>query len=192
MSLWPIKLGKYRYAVPLTAFAEASDQRTSAIVRSACPIHWAINSGLRTASRMGSLLQVHPCIPPGLYLTTFCPVSHTCSYHRVQGRDSPARRQGMASQRALPPGPGQDRVSRWRRSQALQTYRQVRLIHTSPSKTRLSSARTRSLVVELGLRSTLSEYKVPREDLPKIAELALGSRDDPTYPRVIQLLEGIY
>ena len=49
-----------------------------------------------------------------------------------------------------------------------------------------------SLVVELGLRSTLSEYKVPREDLPKIAELAVGSTDDPTYPRVVQLLESIY
>lgn len=44
----------------------------------------------------------------------------------------------------------------------------------------------------LGLKSTLSEYKVPREDLPKIAELAVGSKDDPTYARVIQLLEGIY
>ncbi|EPS94150.1 hypothetical protein FOMPIDRAFT_1063307 [Fomitopsis schrenkii] len=48
------------------------------------------------------------------------------------------------------------------------------------------------LVVELSLKSTLSEYRVPREDLPKIAELAVGSKDDPTYPRVIQLLEGIY
>ena len=48
------------------------------------------------------------------------------------------------------------------------------------------------MVVELGLQSTLSEYKVPREDLPKIAELAVGSTDDPTYPRVVQLLESIY
>ena len=48
------------------------------------------------------------------------------------------------------------------------------------------------MVIELGLKSTLSEYKVPREDLPKVAELSVGSRDDPTYPRVIQLLESIY
>ena len=48
------------------------------------------------------------------------------------------------------------------------------------------------MVTELGLKSTLSEYKVPREDLPKVAELSVGSRDDPTYPRVIQLLESIY
>lgn len=56
----------------------------------------------------------------------------------------------------------------------------------------LTGGRKRSLVVELSLKSTLSEYRVPREDLPKIAELAVGSKDDPTYPRVIQLLEGIY
>ncbi|KAI0371119.1 iron-containing alcohol dehydrogenase [Pilatotrama ljubarskyi] len=48
------------------------------------------------------------------------------------------------------------------------------------------------LVDSLGLHSTLSEYKVPREDLPQIAELALGSKDDPLLPKVIALLESLY
>ncbi|GBE81569.1 alcohol dehydrogenase IV [Sparassis latifolia] len=48
------------------------------------------------------------------------------------------------------------------------------------------------LVVDLGLKSNLEEYKVPPADVPKIAELAVGSRDDPTYPKAVKLLEGLY
>jgi len=48
------------------------------------------------------------------------------------------------------------------------------------------------LVNKLGLKSSLEEYTVPPADLPNIAELALGSKDDPTYPKVVKLLEGIY
>lgn len=48
------------------------------------------------------------------------------------------------------------------------------------------------LVTQLGLKSSLEEYKVPRADLPHIAELALGSKEDATYARVVKLLEGIY
>lgn len=48
------------------------------------------------------------------------------------------------------------------------------------------------LVKELGLESNLEEYKVPRTDVPKIAELAVGSKDDPTFPGVVKLLEGLY
>ncbi|EMD37636.1 hypothetical protein CERSUDRAFT_114286 [Gelatoporia subvermispora B] len=48
------------------------------------------------------------------------------------------------------------------------------------------------LVADLGLKSTLTEYKVPREDAPKIAQLAVGSTDDPLYPRVVELLEALY
>ncbi|KAI0633701.1 iron-containing alcohol dehydrogenase [Trametes polyzona] len=48
------------------------------------------------------------------------------------------------------------------------------------------------LVDDLGLHSTLSEYKVPRGDLQQIAELAVGSKDDPTLPKVVALLESLY
>ncbi|KAI0743395.1 alcohol dehydrogenase IV [Daedaleopsis nitida] len=48
------------------------------------------------------------------------------------------------------------------------------------------------LVDGLGLRSTLSQYNVPREDIPKIAEQAVGSTDDPVYPKVVALLEALY
>jgi len=54
------------------------------------------------------------------------------------------------------------------------------------------SAAINRLVADLGLTSTLSEYKVPREDVPKVAELAVGSKDDPTYPKVVKLLEQLY
>lgn len=50
----------------------------------------------------------------------------------------------------------------------------------------------RDLVDRLGLTSTLSEYKVPKEDLPGIAERALGRSDDPIHPQVVKLLEGLY
>ena len=40
------------------------------------------------------------------------------------------------------------------------------------------------LVDDLGLRSTLSEYNVPREDIPTIAQLAVGRADDPALPLV--------
>jgi len=49
-----------------------------------------------------------------------------------------------------------------------------------------------NLVSDLGLKSTLAEYNVPREDLPKIAELSVGSKADPTYPKVVKLLEELY
>ncbi|KAF8638002.1 hypothetical protein AX16_010634 [Volvariella volvacea WC 439] len=50
----------------------------------------------------------------------------------------------------------------------------------------------RELVSSLGLGSSLAEYKVPKEDLPKIAAGALGGNDDPNLPMVVQLLESIY
>ncbi|OSD01319.1 iron-containing alcohol dehydrogenase [Trametes coccinea BRFM310] len=54
------------------------------------------------------------------------------------------------------------------------------------------SADIQQLVDDLGLHSTLTEYKVPREHIPQIAELAVGSKDDPTLPKVVALLESLY
>lgn len=48
------------------------------------------------------------------------------------------------------------------------------------------------LVVALGLKSNLAEYKVPPEDIPKIVEKAIGSKDDPTFADVVGLLQGLY
>ncbi|KAF9481548.1 alcohol dehydrogenase IV [Pholiota conissans] len=48
------------------------------------------------------------------------------------------------------------------------------------------------LVISLGLQSTLEQYKVPKEDFPRIAKEALGRDDDPELPRVVELLESIY
>ncbi|KAI0779924.1 iron-containing alcohol dehydrogenase [Fomes fomentarius] len=48
------------------------------------------------------------------------------------------------------------------------------------------------LVDNLGLRSTLSQYKVPRADIPQIAELAAGSKDDLVYPKTVAILESLY
>ncbi|KDR75815.1 hypothetical protein GALMADRAFT_68153 [Galerina marginata CBS 339.88] len=49
-----------------------------------------------------------------------------------------------------------------------------------------------NLVASLGLRSTLLEYKVPKEHLTSIASQALGSEDDPNLPKVVQLLDSVY
>ncbi|TBU41372.1 alcohol dehydrogenase IV [Dichomitus squalens] len=50
----------------------------------------------------------------------------------------------------------------------------------------------RQLVDDLGLKSTLSQYNVPKADLPKIAALAVGNDEDPLVPRTVALLESIY
>lgn len=49
-----------------------------------------------------------------------------------------------------------------------------------------------SLVIDLGLQSTLAEYKVPKEDFPQIASQALGKEDDPRQERIVNLLNSIY
>ncbi|KAI6046103.1 alcohol dehydrogenase IV [Pisolithus marmoratus] len=56
---------------------------------------------------------------------------------------------------------------------------------------RLSSM-INGLVEKLGLRSNLTTYDVPREDLPKISQLTIGSAEDPLYPKVVELLQRIY
>ncbi|TFY64695.1 hypothetical protein EVG20_g5863 [Dentipellis fragilis] len=47
------------------------------------------------------------------------------------------------------------------------------------------------LVNGLGLKSTLTEYSVPREDAPKIAEKALGGKTE-IHGDVVKVLEGLY
>ncbi|TFK22557.1 alcohol dehydrogenase IV [Coprinopsis marcescibilis] len=50
-----------------------------------------------------------------------------------------------------------------------------------------------NLVVELGLQTTLTEYKVPRDELESVAEGALGTQNQNyEVARVVQLLESIY
>jgi hypothetical protein len=47
------------------------------------------------------------------------------------------------------------------------------------------------LVRDLGLKTTLDQYKVPREDLPTIAERALGGRTE-IHGDVVAFLEALY
>ena len=47
------------------------------------------------------------------------------------------------------------------------------------------------LVSNLGLKSTLDQYGVPREDLPSIAERALGGRTE-IHGDVVTFLEKLY
>ncbi|KAH7923185.1 Dehydroquinate synthase-like protein [Leucogyrophana mollusca] len=47
------------------------------------------------------------------------------------------------------------------------------------------------LVQRLGLKGTLRGYNVPKEDLPKIAQLALGE-DQSAHSQVVKVLESIY
>ncbi|KAM6502209.1 alcohol dehydrogenase IV [Amanita muscaria] len=48
------------------------------------------------------------------------------------------------------------------------------------------------LVEDLGLKSTLGEYKVPQSDVLDIATRALGSADHPDIDKVVKLLENLY
>ncbi|KAI0790831.1 alcohol dehydrogenase IV [Abortiporus biennis] len=54
------------------------------------------------------------------------------------------------------------------------------------------SSLIQKLVDDLGLHSTLTEYKVPREDIPKIATLALTRSDHPLFAKVVKLVEELY
>jgi hypothetical protein len=48
-------------------------------------------------------------------------------------------------------------------------------------------------VVDLGLQTTLGEYKVPREDIESIAEAALGTQNQQyEVKRIVQTLEEMY
>ncbi|TDL26149.1 alcohol dehydrogenase IV [Rickenella mellea] len=49
-----------------------------------------------------------------------------------------------------------------------------------------------SLVTKLGLRTDLAAFNIPRSDVPKIAELTVGSTSNALYPKVVQLLDGLY
>jgi DNA-directed RNA polymerase subunit H (RpoH/RPB5) len=46
-------------------------------------------------------------------------------------------------------------------------------------------------VSNLGLKSSLDQYKVPQEDLPTIAERALGARNE-IHGDVVAVLEALY
>jgi hypothetical protein len=61
----------------------------------------------------------------------------------------------------------------------------VHPLHTSSEP----SSSTHSLVVDLELNSTLSEYKVPAEDLPNIAKRVVG--DDTIYEQVLEMLRRL-
>lgn len=49
-----------------------------------------------------------------------------------------------------------------------------------------------SLVINLGLQTTLTEYQVPTTDLKSIAIQALGNEDNSQLNKVVKLLEGLY
>ncbi|RPD63692.1 alcohol dehydrogenase IV [Lentinus tigrinus ALCF2SS1-6] len=53
------------------------------------------------------------------------------------------------------------------------------------------SVEIQQLVDGLGLHSTLSQYKVPQNDVQTVADRAVG-KEDPLFPKVVGLLESIY
>ncbi|KAH7874730.1 alcohol dehydrogenase IV [Lentinula edodes] len=54
------------------------------------------------------------------------------------------------------------------------------------------SASIKQLVADLGLSTTLTDYNVPRDDIPTIARNTLGTETHPVFPKVVKLLEGLY
>ncbi|KAF5370688.1 hypothetical protein D9758_002000 [Tetrapyrgos nigripes] len=57
---------------------------------------------------------------------------------------------------------------------------------------RLLSTLITELVSNLGLHSNLTHYKVPREDIHKLAVSSVGSEEDPDVEKVKKLLEDLY
>ncbi|CAF1602116.1 unnamed protein product [Didymodactylos carnosus] len=49
-----------------------------------------------------------------------------------------------------------------------------------------------NLVKNLGLKTTLNEYKVPRDQAEIITERALKKRDDPARDRVLELVQKLW
>ncbi|KAL0574307.1 hypothetical protein V5O48_007645 [Marasmius crinis-equi] len=48
------------------------------------------------------------------------------------------------------------------------------------------------LVVNLGLKSSLSQYKVPKEDFEELTTQSVGRKDDPTWDKVHKIFESLY
>ena len=99
----------------------------------------------------------------------------------------------MARRRALPSSQALDRLPAGGYLEALCRYSEVRILHLNTGiNSQILTVTFCRLVDDLGLHSTLTEYKVPREDLPQIAQLAVGAQDDPLLPKVVALLESLY
>lgn len=54
------------------------------------------------------------------------------------------------------------------------------------------AAEIEGLVTRLGLKTSLEQYKVPKDDLPGIATRAMGGSDKPHFAQVVELLESIF
>lgn len=48
------------------------------------------------------------------------------------------------------------------------------------------------LIFNLGLQTNLTKYKVPKEDIPGIAERSVGSKEGVVYERVVKIVESLY
>ena len=117
-------------------------------------------------------------------------VPYPCTCCPTEGRSGLAGGQGTTSCRVILPPSRVHRFPRRRRPQALIAHSTVRA--TDLPLALLVLTRPLRLVDDLGLKSTLSQYNVPRDDLPKIAELAVGDKEDPVVPKAVALLESIY
>ena len=107
-----------------------------------------------------------------------------------EGADRLRGRQRMAIRRALLSPSTLHRLRRRRYHEARFPHRRVR--RALRFRARLCvDAVVFWLVVGLGLKSDLDQYKVPREDVPKIAEKALGGQTE-IFGDVVQLLNGLY
>ncbi|KAJ3554504.1 hypothetical protein NM688_g3074 [Phlebia brevispora] len=63
---------------------------------------------------------------------------------------------------------------------------------TTEGDIRKLSTLVQGLVDSLGLHSTLTEYNVPKEDVPGIVERSMGTKDHPVFPKVVKAVENLY
>jgi len=54
------------------------------------------------------------------------------------------------------------------------------------------SSEITNLIDSLGLTTRLSDYNIPREDIPRIVEKAIGKNSGELYDRVVQIMEGAF
>jgi hypothetical protein len=48
------------------------------------------------------------------------------------------------------------------------------------------------LIDDLGLKTTLTEYKVPKGDIPLIVERTIGTKEGVLYDKIVKIVEGLY
>ncbi|TCD71619.1 hypothetical protein EIP91_007366 [Steccherinum ochraceum] len=95
----------------------------------------------------------------------------------------------VALKAALPPPASTDEDKEWLANSLF--YLRLESTGSKAGDVKKLSELIAKLVVDLDLKSTLEEYKVPKEDLPTVAELAVGVKGHPLHDVIVKLLQQL-